>query len=199
MQWTIKLEITPDGGGTISHEIGTITRPIGDLKSEEIGLTLAEGHELVRDIERRMISDQIHIYMFCFRRCTNCGQRQPFKDVRTKCVLTMFGPVELFRSERPQTRSTSSTYSRATSVEMFRAGCHSVSECALEQQVRCFRLPSHLLLLHKPAADHLIDGRFGDRGRNRLSVSATIAIVRDEVAIGFQVVIQFARQLAPFE
>ena len=30
-------------------------------------------------------------------------------------------------------------------------------------------------------------------------MSATIAIVRDEVAIGFQVVIQFARQLAPFE
>jgi hypothetical protein len=76
MQWTIKLEFTPDGGETVVHEIGSITRPIADLEPEEIGWTLAEGHELVRDIERRMISDQIHIYTLCFRRCAHCGQRQ---------------------------------------------------------------------------------------------------------------------------
>jgi hypothetical protein len=99
MQWTIKLEFTPDGGKTISHPIGTITRPIADLRPEEIGLTLAEGHELIRDIERRMISDQIHIYTLCFRRCIHCGQRQPFKDVRTKCVLTVFGAYR-FRGRR---------------------------------------------------------------------------------------------------
>ena len=99
MQWTLKLEFTPDGGETVVHEIGSITRPIADLEPEEIGLTLAEGHGLVRDIERRMISDQIHIYTLCFRRCAHCGQRQPFKDVRTKCVLTMFGAYR-FRGRR---------------------------------------------------------------------------------------------------
>jgi hypothetical protein len=62
MQWTIKLEFTPDGGETIEREIGTITRPLSDLTPEEIGLTLTEGHELLRDIERRMIGDQVHIY-----------------------------------------------------------------------------------------------------------------------------------------
>jgi hypothetical protein len=95
MKWTIKLEFTPDGGETITHDIGTITRPIADLRPEEIGLTSAEGHEVVRDIERRMIGDQIHAYTLCFRRCPHCGQRQPFKDVRTKCVLTLFGAYRL--------------------------------------------------------------------------------------------------------
>jgi hypothetical protein len=46
MQLTIKLEFTPDGGKTINHPMGTINRPIADLRPEEIGLTLAEGHEL---------------------------------------------------------------------------------------------------------------------------------------------------------
>jgi hypothetical protein len=41
MQWTIKLEFTPDGGEPIGREIGSITRPFADLKPEEIGLTLA--------------------------------------------------------------------------------------------------------------------------------------------------------------
>jgi hypothetical protein len=91
MQWTIKLEFTPDGGETIEREIGTITRPLSDLTPEEIGLTLTEGHELLRDIERRIIGDQVHIYTLCFRQCPHCGQRQPFKDVRSKCVLTVFG------------------------------------------------------------------------------------------------------------
>lgn len=94
-----QARIHPDGGETIRHELGTISRPIADLRPEEIGLTFAEGHELVRDIERRMISDQIHIYTLCFRRCTHCGQRQPFKDVRTKCVLTVFGAYR-FRGRR---------------------------------------------------------------------------------------------------
>jgi hypothetical protein len=87
MRWTFKLEFTPDGGETITHEIGTITRPIADLRPEEIGLTLAEGHEVVRDLERRMISDQIHAYTLCFRRCPHCGHRQAFKD----CARSAFG------------------------------------------------------------------------------------------------------------
>jgi hypothetical protein len=71
----------------------------------------------------------------------------------------------------------------------------------LEQQVRCFRLPSHLLLLHESAADHLIDGGFGNRGGNRLGVSAAIAIVGNQVAIGFKIVIELierANELATF-
>jgi hypothetical protein len=50
-----QTRIHPRRWGTIRHEIGTVTQPIADLRPEEIGLTLAEGHELVRDIERRMI------------------------------------------------------------------------------------------------------------------------------------------------
>ena len=99
MQWTIKVEFTPDGGPTRTHEIGRVTRPIADLRPEEIGLTLAEGREILRGIEGRVIGDQVHVYTLCFRRCVHCGLRQSYKDVRTKCLLTVFGAYR-FRGRR---------------------------------------------------------------------------------------------------
>jgi len=66
--------------------------------------------------------------------------------------------------------------------------------------MRCFRLPSQLLLLHEPPADHLIDGGFGDRRCNRFAVSTAVTVIGNELAIGLQVVTQFverACQLAP--
>ena len=95
MQWTIKLECTPDGGPTRTYEIGRLTRPIGNLKPEEIGLTLAEGRDVLRDIQRQVIGNQVHFYTLCFSHCVHCGKRQPFKDVRTKCLLTVFGAFRL--------------------------------------------------------------------------------------------------------
>jgi hypothetical protein len=53
----------------------------------------------------------------------------------------------------------------------------------LKEQVRRLRLPSHLLLLDEPAADDLINRRFGDRGRNHFAVPATIAIVGNQVGL----------------
>jgi hypothetical protein len=50
----------------VTHEIGSINRAVADWRPEEIGLTLLEGHELLRDIERRMISDQSILTFFAF-------------------------------------------------------------------------------------------------------------------------------------
>jgi hypothetical protein len=65
---------------------------------------------------------------------------------------------------------------------------------------RCAVSGCHLIY-DESAADHLIDGRFGDRRRNRFAVSATISIVGNEIAIRLQVVIQLVQracQLATF-
>jgi len=90
MQWKIKLEFTPDGGETITREIGSITRPIADLRPEEIGLTLAEGQEL--GTRYRAPDDQrpdTYLYallspMHSLRRAAAL-QRHPH-EVRSDCV-----------------------------------------------------------------------------------------------------------------
>ena len=99
MKWTIRLELTPDGNPPITYDIGTITRPIADLSPEEIGLTLEEGQQLLRRIQVQIIGGQAHAYALCRSTCEHCGKPKRIKDIRTKCVQTVFGAFR-FRGRR---------------------------------------------------------------------------------------------------
>ena len=60
VKWTIRIEVTQDGKGSTTRDIGTITRPIADLLPEQIGLTLEEGQQLLRRIQMAIIGHQVH-------------------------------------------------------------------------------------------------------------------------------------------
>ena len=62
--------------GFAGNEIGSINRAIADLRAEEIGLMVPEGHESLCDTERWMIGDQIHIYIRCSCHRAHCGKRE---------------------------------------------------------------------------------------------------------------------------
>jgi hypothetical protein len=99
MKWMIRVELTPDGNPPITYDIGTITRPIADLSPEQIGLTLEEGQQLLRRVQVEIIASQAHAYALCRRPCVDCGRPKRIKDIRTKCVQTVFGPFR-FRGRR---------------------------------------------------------------------------------------------------
>jgi hypothetical protein len=99
MKWTIRLELTPDGNPPITYDIGTISRPIADLSPAEIGLTLEEGQQLLRGVQVQIIGSQAHAYALCRRPCVYCGKPKRIKDIRTKCVQTVFGAFR-FRGRR---------------------------------------------------------------------------------------------------
>jgi hypothetical protein len=40
MRWAVRLELVREDGITATRELATITRPMADLRPEEIGLTL---------------------------------------------------------------------------------------------------------------------------------------------------------------
>ena len=102
MKWTISIEFTPDGDKPIRRDLGTFSRPLADLMPEQIGLTLEEGRQLLQVVERAMIGNQIHAYTLYRQYCQSCGKRQHYKDVRTKCMQTVFGGYRL-RSRRIRT------------------------------------------------------------------------------------------------
>src|SRR5258708_3676522 len=99
MKWTIRVELTPDGNPPITYDIGTITRPIADLSPEQIGLTLEEGQQLLRRVQVQIIDSQAHAYALCRQPCVECGRPKRIKDIRTKCVQTVFGAFR-FRGRR---------------------------------------------------------------------------------------------------
>jgi hypothetical protein len=99
MKWTIRIELTPDDNEPITYDIGTITRPIADWAPEQIGLTLEEGQQILRRIQVQIIASQAHAYALCRRPCEYCRKPKLIKDIRTKCVQTVFGAFR-FRGRR---------------------------------------------------------------------------------------------------
>ena len=57
----------------------------------------------------------------------------------------------------------------------------------LQQMVGSRWGPSHLLFLHKPLADNLVDRGFDEAGRNGLAMPVAIPIVRDRRQVGSHV------------
>src|SRR5262245_14196869 len=55
--------------------------------------------------------------------------------------------------------------------------------------------PTHLLLLHHPLANHIIDRRFHKRRRDRFPMSISIPVIRDERLIGGDVIAEFSHCL----
>src|SRR6266851_1519315 len=61
----------------------------------------------------------------------------------------------------------------------------------LEQPMRAGHRPSHLLLLHEPLADDLVDSRLDKASRDRLAVPVTVSVIRDRCHVRRYVVHEF--------
>jgi hypothetical protein len=95
MQWTIILEATTGWGERTSTPVYTFSRPMLDLKPEQIGLTLAEAKTLLARLQARLVCQQADEYATCRRVCPRCHQMQPVKEYQPRVLDTLFGPVHL--------------------------------------------------------------------------------------------------------
>lgn len=69
---------------------------------------MEEGRQLLRRFQFEVINAQARANELCRRRCADCRRPRPVKDIRTKCVQTLFGAFRLrgrrFHSCRCQSR-----------------------------------------------------------------------------------------------
>lgn len=83
-----------DGHETeIVEEVGCLQR--GDLLPETLGMTLDEGKQLLANVQRCLVQQQVKVYIAQQRRCTDCGRQRTRKDQKAITMRTVFGQLRL--------------------------------------------------------------------------------------------------------
>ena len=91
MKCTIQVVITTDEGQTETREIACLERQ--DLTPTTLGLTLAEGKAVLKDLQAVVLARQITAYLATQQPCAHCGTPQRSKGYHTTQVQTVFGTI----------------------------------------------------------------------------------------------------------
>jgi hypothetical protein len=91
MIFQIRIVTIGEDGQEQIHEIPYLQRT--ELKPETLGLTLAEGKAILREIQRVVAKQQIADAVSAHRSCSACGQPRPTKGQHQLSLPTVFGKI----------------------------------------------------------------------------------------------------------
>ncbi|MDO9712612.1 ISKra4 family transposase [Paracraurococcus lichenis] len=93
MVWIVKLVSVGAAGEEHSTEVMQIARP-GDLTDlASLGLTLAEGKQLLAGVQQDIVASQARVHALRRPACRGCGDVCRVKDYRQHAMATLFGQV----------------------------------------------------------------------------------------------------------
>jgi hypothetical protein len=72
MEWVVKLEAKSGWGEVETIEVGRLKRRVVGLTAAEVGLTLAEGKDLLGELARLVLQTQMEEFTTCARVCGEC-------------------------------------------------------------------------------------------------------------------------------
>jgi len=93
----IQLIATAEDGQEEVREIASLTRD--EFTPETVGLSLAEGKTILKDIQQIVIERQVSSFLAAQKLCSACGQWRHSKGYGPLSLRTVFGKVTL-QSER---------------------------------------------------------------------------------------------------
>ena len=93
MEWLLKLEAKSGWGDVETIDVGRLEQRIVGLTAEGIGLTLAEGEELLGELARLILQTQMEEFTRCGRVCHDCMKRRRPRDSRARKIQTLFRTV----------------------------------------------------------------------------------------------------------
>jgi len=70
----VKIEAKSDWGEVERIEVGRLERRVVGLGAEEVGLTLAEGNNLLGELARLVLQTQMEEFTTCARVCRDCPE-----------------------------------------------------------------------------------------------------------------------------
>jgi hypothetical protein len=95
MGWVLRLVETGVDGSSRSVDVLEITHPgdLGDLA--DLGLTLADGRQLLAQVQQAVVAAQSRDHAARRPACRTCATLCQVKDYRPHQIATLFGPVTL--------------------------------------------------------------------------------------------------------
>jgi len=92
----LRIQIVVEGDGhdaEVLQEVAVLER--GELRPEDVGLTLAEAKELLHGVQRVLVARQVAEATAQQARCPACGQPHRHKGAHTIVVRSLFGTLQL--------------------------------------------------------------------------------------------------------
>jgi hypothetical protein len=92
MKIVVRVELITDWGEVNTIEVGRIDRPSQTLDPESVGLSLADGKQLLHNLQQAVIPAQADEFCGLRRICRRCHRWTALKDYRRRKVDTVFPP-----------------------------------------------------------------------------------------------------------
>jgi hypothetical protein len=99
MRMVIEAQLENNTGGSVPLRLAEFERADGELK--QLGLSLAEGKNLVYEAQRALVNAQAHGFVTASRNCLQCGAALSIKPKHTIRYRTVFGKMTI---DSPQLR-----------------------------------------------------------------------------------------------
>jgi len=93
MEFIVWVETRLAGKTLAVQEVAKGDRCASGIAPEEIGLTLQEGKDLLKQVQRNIVQTQIQVQGVACSRCMHCSGTQLVKDIRTRQIRTVFGKI----------------------------------------------------------------------------------------------------------
>jgi hypothetical protein len=93
MTFQIRVIAIADNGQEQVHEIPSLQRT--ELKPETLGLTLAEGKSILREIQRVVVEQQTAHCVAAYRHCSACERSRNSKGHHDLALWTVFGNITI--------------------------------------------------------------------------------------------------------
>ena len=93
VQLKVQLVSVAEDGSERAEDLLVLTKQHERL--EQLGLTLAEGKQLLREVQRRVVQQQATAFLATQTACPTCGRERSTKDHKTLGLRTLFGKLSL--------------------------------------------------------------------------------------------------------
>lgn len=94
MELVISVEVRLGGRSLGAREVMRVCRDEYDVRIEDVGLSLAEGKDILQAIQQEFVTNQIVLVSAADKSCDQCGRDKRNKDLRSRMIQTVFGRVE---------------------------------------------------------------------------------------------------------